>query len=127
MISYKPLCNTLQKRERDVQYLSSILDIDIEKLREILNSGKELSLSRLFKICSDLECELKDIVQWVELPDFVSIDWEKIDKPLTQVSIECGLHRSTLCNAKRYKKQVRIGTAKKVAKVLGCKLEDIVC
>lgn len=127
MISYKPLCSTLQRKGKDVQYLSSVLKVDTEKLREILNSGKELSLARLFKICIDLECELKDIVQWVEFPSFVNIDWKKISKPLTLISIESGLHRSTLCNAKRYRKQVRIGTAKKIAKVLGCKVEDIVC
>lgn len=127
MISYKPLCITLEKKGKDVQYLSSMLNIDKEKLRDILNNNKELSLSKLFKICSDLDCKLEDVIQWVEKPVYVNVNWGKVNKPLTQLSVECGLHRATLCNAKKKGARIRFDTAKKVAKVLDCKLEDIVC
>ena len=59
----------------------------------------------------------------------MKVNWTKVEsfgKPLTNLSVECGLSRCSLRNACKGSGKVRLENVKKMAEVLGCSVEDLI-
>ncbi len=129
MFDYRPLVSTMKGKGEKTEDIAELLDIPLEELRDKLNGGKYLTMGQLHKLCEHYECGPEKIMNWLPSADYIKIDWQKVagfGKPLTVLSVECGMSRSALSNTSKGNGRVKAENAKKIAEVLGCKLEDIV-
>lgn len=129
MFDYRPLVGTMKGKGEDTKDIAKLLNVPLDELRNILNNGKYLSMGQLHKLCEHYECGPGEIMNWLPSADYIKIDWQKVagfGKPLTVLSVECGMSRSALSNTSKGNGRVKAENAKKIAEVLGCKLEDIV-
>ena len=68
-------------------------------------------------------------MSWSPNGDLVKIDWNKaaaFGKPLTVLSVKCGMSRSALSNTSKGSGKVKRENAEKMAEVLGCSVEDLI-
>ena len=83
MISYSPLQKTLLEKQITLDKLAA--DINYSGLRRKLNSGTYLSLKTIDMICSYLNCEIADVVEFkpgemkkVDYTVGYTVDWPKV-------------------------------------------------
>ena len=129
MFNYKPLMSTMRVFEEDVRDIADILNVPSDDLKDKLDNNRYLSMSQLHKLCEHYECGPEAIMSWSPDGDLVKIDWNKVaafGKPLTVLSVECGMSRSALSNTSKGSGKVKTENARKIADVLGCKLEDLI-
>ena len=129
MFNYKPLKATMDMFNEDIKDIADILDVSVEELRDKLNNNRFLSMSQLHKLCEHYKCGPEVIMKWSPDGDLVKIDWNKVaafGKPLTVLSVECGMSRSSLSNTSKGSGKVKAENARKIAEVLGCSVEDLI-
>ena len=129
MFSYKPLEATMKVFGEDIKDIADILGISLEELKDKVDNNRYLNMSQLDRLCEHYECGPEAILSWSPDGDLVKLDWNKVaafGKPLTVLSIECGMSRSTLSNASKGSGKVKSENAVKIAEVLGCEVEDLV-
>ncbi len=129
MFNYKPLTSTMKFLEEDISDIAKLLNMPLGELKDKLDNNRFLSMSQLHKLCEHYECGPEAIMSWSPDGDLVKIDWNKVasfGKPLTVLSVECGMSRSALSNTSKGSGKVKTENARKIAEVLGCKVEDLV-
>lgn len=129
MFDYRPLVDTMKERGDKTEDIAQLLKVPLDDLRDKLNHGKFITMGQLHKLCEHYECGPEKIMNWLPSAEYIKIDWAKVaqfNKPLTALSIECGMSRSALSNTSKGSGRVKSENANKIAEVLGCKLEDIV-
>jgi DNA-binding Xre family transcriptional regulator len=112
----------------DIRDIADILNTSIEDLRDKLDNNKYLNMSQLDRLCEHYECGPEAIMSWSPDGDLVKIDWDKVaafGKPLTVLSVECGMSRSALSNTRKGSGKVKTENARKIAEVLNCRVEDL--
>lgn len=129
MISYKPLQETLVKKNVTIQMLEDMLHH--YDLKEKLNQKKYISLKTVDKICNALKCDITDVISWTSgeqvVEDriyalFVKLDWKKIEQvnhfpTLKELSLDMGRKIYYLNNLRR-RKWVGIKVAENIASYL---------
>ena len=129
MFDYKPLAGTMKERGESTEDIAKILNMSLDEVKEKLNHNEYLSMPQLHKLCSHFECGPEKIMNWSPDGDYIKLDWAKVmafGKPLTSLSVECGMNRSSLPNTSKGSGRVKAENAKKIAEVLKCKVEDLI-
>ena len=129
MFRYGPLASNMKKCNENTENLAELLDMSLEEVKDKLNNNRYLTMTQLHKLCEHYKCGPEGIMSWSPDGDLVKVDWNKVSahgKPLTVLSIECGLSRCTLRNTCKNNGKVRYENAKKMAEVLGCSLEELI-
>ena len=128
MFDYRPLARMMKEKGKSTEDIAQLLGMTLEEVKDKLNNNRFISMSQLHKLCGFLECGPGEILHWSPDGDLVKVDWDKVaafGKPLTLLSVECGLSRSALSNAKNGNCKIKSENAKKMAEVLGCSIEDL--
>ena len=128
MFNYRPLARMMKEKGKSTEDIAVILNMSLEEVKDKLNHNRNITMSQLDKLCSYFKCGPEGIMSWSPDGDLVKVDWDKVaafGKPLTLLSVECGLSRSALSNAKNGNCKIKSENAKKMAEVLGCSLEDL--
>lgn len=129
MFNYKPLAREMKEKGKVTEDIAELLNMPLEEVKDKLNHNRFISMSQLHKLCEYFKCGPESIMSWSPDGDLVKIDWSKVSafgKPLTVLSVECGMSRSSLSNTSKGSGKVKAENARKIAEVLGCSLEDII-
>ena len=129
MFSYKPLAREMKEKGKCTEDIAELLNMPLEKVKDKLNHNRFISMSQLHKLCEYFKCGPESIISWSPDGDLVKIDWNKVmafGKPLTVLSVECGMSRSSLSNTSKGSGKVKAENARKIAEVLGCSVEDLI-
>lgn len=129
MFNYKPLAATMKQHGEGTEDIAKLLNMTLDEVKEKLNHNEYLTMPQLHKLCTHYECGPEAVMGWSPDGDYIKLDWAKVaafGKPLTTLSIECGMNRSSLPNTRKGSGRVKAENAGKIAQVLGCKVEDLV-
>ena len=129
MFDYRPLVDTMKVKGEKTEDIAEVLGMTLDDLRAKLNGGKFLTMAQLHKLCEHYECGPGSIMNWLPSADYVKLNWQKVmehGKPLTSLSIECGMSYGALYNTSKGSGRVKMNNAKKIAEVLGCTVEDLI-
>lgn len=129
MFNYKPLLATMKVLNEDIRDVAELLNMNSDELKDKLDNNKFISMSQLHKLCEHYKCGPEVIMKWSPDGDLVKLDWNKVaafGKPLTVLSVECGMSRSSLSNTSKGSGKVKAENARKIAEVLGCTVEDLI-
>lgn len=129
MFDYKPLAATMKAHNEGTKDVARLLNMDLEDMKDKLNHNKFLSMPQLHKLCTHYECGPEAIMSWSPDGDLIKLDWSKVaafGKPLTTLSVECGMSWGALSNTSKGSGRVKADNAKKIAEVLGCTVEDLI-
>lgn len=129
MFNYKPLAKTMKDKGKSTADIAQVLKMSLEEVKDKLNHNRNISMAQLDRLCEYFECGPEGIMSWSPDGDVVKVDWNKVaafGKPLTNLSLECGLSRCSLRNASKGSGKVRLDNVKKMAGVLGCTVEDLI-
>lgn len=129
MFNYKPLAKEMKDKGKSTEDIAELLNMPLEEVKDKLNHNRFITMSQLHKLCEYFGCGPEGIMSWSPDGDLVKIDWDKVlafGKPLTVLSVECGMSRSALPNTRNKGGKVKLENARKLAEVLGCSVDDLI-
>jgi len=129
MFNYKPLAKEMKDKGKSTEDIAELLNMPLEEVKDKLNHNRFITMSQLHKLCEYFGCGPEGIMSWSPDGDLVKVDWDKVaafGKPLTVLSVECGMSRSSLPNTRKNGGKVKMDNARKLAEVLGCSVDDLI-
>ena len=129
MFDYRPLARMMKEKGKNTEDIARLLGMTLEEVKDKLNNNRFISMSQLNKLCGFLECGPGEVLHWSPDGDVVEVNWDKVasfGRPITTLSIECGLSRAALINARNGTGNTKRETVEKLAEVLDCSVEELI-
>lgn len=129
MLSYRPLADMLKKKAMSTEDLAKVLMRDVNEVKKQLNKNEYLSMADVDKLCDYFQCNPDKIFIWTGRSEneLVDLNWELVpSEHITQLSVNCGLNRSTLSNAKKKQQKVKLKTVRAIAAKLHLAEKDLI-
>lgn len=138
MITYKPLVETLKKRNKTIFQLQE--ELQNPRLRQTLNSNRYVNTQTIDKICQLLHCKVNDVIAYepgeqdikdIQYKNYVTVNWTKLQlrceelrTSFSKMSIRMDHSKSYLSSMSR-KPHIGLNIAKEIATHFNYQLEDI--
>lgn len=129
MLSYRPLADMLKKKAMSTEDLAKVLNRDVSEVKLQLNKNEYLSMADVDKLCDYFQCNPDKIFKWAGRNgnELVDLNWDLVPSDcITQLSVSCGLSRSTLSNAKKKQQKVKLKTVRAIAAKLHLAEKDLI-
>lgn len=137
MFTYEPLVKTLKVKGLGIGELAEKTGLHASYLIARMNGGEYLPVEVLDRICSELKCDIGEVIKWREgkqnVSERVAVDWSKVTQivegsgmSLNQLSKGCRLSECSLSLSRKRGGTLKRTVVKNMAELLKCRVEDLV-